>query len=493
MPTLKLEVPLNRVEGDLELRVEVQDGAVIDAWCSGTLFRDFETLLTGRGHLDGLVLTPRICGICSTAHMLAAVRALEAVAGLAPPPDAVRLRNVALAAEAVQSDARHAFLMYGADFANPAHLGRAFHAEAVRRYAPAVGTSTGHVLAATRDLLDVVAFVGGRWPHAPFMVPGGVTQRPSAYELQQMRLQIDACLRWYQQHVLGCSLERWTRVGSADDLDAWLAEAPAHRDSELGFFVSVARELGLDRRAAGRRNFLSYGGFPSPAGGSGDGAWLVPPGFSRGGRVEPFDPAAIAEHLGHSWLVGPAEPQPPSRGTTEPYALGREGGRYSWAKAPRYDGLPAETGPLAEAVFRGDALLVDLLRQRGPTPFVRQLARIVRGAHLLPAMQGWLRDVRPEGEFYVSPGPRFPDGEGFGCVQAARGALGHWIRVRDERLEHYQIVCPTTWNASPRDDHGLRGPIEEAVVGTPVADPDDPVEVGYVVRSFDPCLVCTVH
>ncbi len=493
MATLTLDVPLNRVEGDLEVRIEARDGVVADAWCTGTLFRDFETVLVGRGHLDGLVITPRICGICSTAHLLAAVRALEDVAGLQPPPDAIRLRNVVMAAEAVQSDARHAFLMFAVDLASPVHAGRSFHDEAVRRYTAVVGQSARHVLAATRDLVEVIQFVGGRWPHSSYMVPGGLTQGPARHELQQIRLLVESARRWYERHVLGCPCERWQAVDSAEGLDAWLAEAPAHSDSELGFFVRAAREAGLDRIASARRNFLSYGGYPAPEGGTGRGAWLAPPGFARGGRLEPLNEPCITEHLAHSWLVGDESPVSPARGTTKPYATGHENDRYSWAKAPRYDGLPAETGPLAEAVFRGDPLLVDLLRRQGPSPFVRHLARIGRGALLLPAMQRWLADVTPRGECYLAPRAPFPDGAGFGGVQAARGALGHWVRIRDERIEHYQIVSPTTWNASPRDDNGARGPIEEALIGVPLSDPAHPVEAAHVVRSFDPCLVCTVH
>ena len=117
--TLTINVPLNRVEGDLEVRAEVRDGAVVDAWCSGTMYRGFETIMVGRGPLDGLVITPRICGICSTSHLTAAALALDAISGAVPPPEAVALRNVAMLTEHVQSDVRQAFLMFAADFANP--------------------------------------------------------------------------------------------------------------------------------------------------------------------------------------------------------------------------------------------------------------------------------------------------------------------------------------------------------------------------------------
>ena len=140
----------------------------------------------------------------------------------------------------------------------------------------------------------------------------------------------------------------------------------------------------------------------------------------------------------------------------------------------------------------GDPLFTDLVRNHGSCTSVRQLARVVRGARWLPVMQTWLEEVVQDGEFYVPPG-KIESGEGVGLTQAARGALGHWVRVRDGKIEHYQLITPTAWNVSPRDDRGVAGPLEQAAIGTEVKDPENPVELGHVVRSFDPCLVCTVH
>jgi len=168
--------------------------------------------------------------------------------------------------------------------------------------------------------------------------------------------------------------------------------------------------------------------------------------------------------------------------------------KYSWSKAPRYAGLPAETGPLAERIVGGDPLFGDLLRRDGANLVIRQLARLTRPATLLAAMESWLGEMaaRPDQPYY-EPVPPIKDGRGFGLVEAARGALGHWVEIRDGKIARYQIVTPTAWNGSPRDHAGVRGPWEEALIGTPIADIDNPVEAGHVVRSFDPCLVCTVH
>lgn len=503
-PSLTIDVPLNRVEGDLEVRAQLDGDRVSDAWSAGTMFRGFETILCGRGALDSLVITPRICGICGTSHLTAAVLALEAVAGIAPPPDAVRLRNVALATEHIQSDMRHGFLMFAADFANPAHSSRQLFQEAVRRYAPLRGAAAIETIRETKKVLEIVAILGGQWPHSSYMVPGGIVSLPSPADLLRCRLLLRHYRDWYERWVLGCPLERWLAVGSVADLDAWLDEQPSHRECEVGFLVRFARDLGLDRLGRGCGCFVSFGSLPLPEGtrvAGHRGRMLVPAGFARlasgsdrtgaGIEVTGFDQGKVAEHVAHSWFTDYEGGRHPFEGRTEPYASGDEGQKYSWAKAPRYDGHPAETGPLAEAVVAGNPLFLDFLARSGPSALARELARLGRAATLIPAMETWLEEIGG-GPFYTPAGD-VPDGQGFGLTEAARGALGHWVTIEGGQVRRYQIITPTAWNASPRDSAGVRGPIEEALVGTRVANSDDPVELGHVVRSFDPCLVCTVH
>ncbi|MBI5831418.1 MAG: nickel-dependent hydrogenase large subunit [Armatimonadetes bacterium] len=493
---VQIGVPLNRVEGDLDLRVELTDGVVTEAWCSGTMYRGFERMMVGRDALDGLVITPRICGMCTTAHLTAAVTALEHLGGITPPPDALRLRNVALMVEDLQNDLRHGFLMYAGDLANPRWSAEPFYPEAQRRFAPFAGETVIEVLRETKHVLEVVAILGGQWPHSSFMVPGGVVSAPGSAELVQCRLLVHAFRQWYEQRILGCSLERWQDVRSADDLDAWLDESPHHGDGAIGFWLRCARAIGLDRLGAGHGNYLSYGGFPVPddsaVRGLGGGSSFIPAGFASGDHVRALDEASIAEDIASSWYDDGPEPRHPSQGKTKPYATGHEGARYSWAKAPRYAGLSAETGPLAEMVMGANPLITDLLAASGPSALTRQLARLVRPAVLLPAIETWLAELRGDARCYERP--ELPvEGEGRGLVAAARGALGHWIRVAEGRLTAYQIITPTGWHAGPRDAGGQRGYTEEALIGTPVADPDNPVELGHVVRSFDHCMVCTVH
>ncbi len=487
---------MNRVEGDLEVHAELRDDLVVRAWCSGTLYRGFETLMVGRGSLDGLVITPRICGICSTSHLHAAALALDQIHHARVPAEGQRVRNVALMAEHLQSDLRQHALMFCPDMLHPSYADTALYDAAVERYAPNAGRVTLEVVRRTRRLLDIIAILGGQWPHSNFMVPGGVVCLPTQADLQQCRLLLAEYRRWYEAQVLGCSIERWHQLRGVDELDAWLAERPEHASSEVGFLLRWGAAHDWAELGAHDCSLISYGSLVLPGGSQVRGrkrsSVLMTGGVASNGHVRPLVQAEISEHIACSWFQGYEGGRHPSRGVTMPYATGLEGDRYSWAKAPRYQDRPAETGALAELVVGGHPLLQDMVASRGSTVLARQLARLVRGAELLPAMQTWLEEIDPGGEFYRSPDP-YDGGEGVGLTQASRGALGHWVRIEDDRIAHYQIITPTAWNASPRDANGVPGPMETALAGTRLPAPDAPVQLGHVVRSFDPCLVCTVH
>jgi len=493
-----LQMPVNRVEGDLDLKVEVADKYVVEAWCSGTMFRGFEQILVGRGPLDGLVITPRVCGICGTAHLTAASRALDAIAGAEVPDNGLRLRNVALMAEHIQSDVRHGFLMFTADFANSAYRKHPLYEEAVRRYEPFRGRTVIETVRETKNVLEIVALLGGQWPHSSYMVPGGVVSVPGQSDLLQCLHLLKQYRQWYETRVLGCEIGRWNDIRNASDLESWLMDKEEHRESEIGFFLRFAKKAGLDAVGKGHGNFISFGSFDLPhqtelKPGRAEDNRLVPSGFARGATVEAFDAEKIQEHVSHSWFRDLGEARHPFDGETRPYASGSEGEKYSWAKAPRYDGVPAETGPLAEAVIAGRPLFVDIVTKSGPNVLIRELARLTRPARLLEALETSIREMLTEGGDFYNPPGEIVEGVGSGLTQAARGSLGHWVKIEDKKIVHYQIITPTAWHASPRDDNGVRGVMEEALVGTLVKDDGNPVEIGHVIRSFDACLVCTVH
>lgn len=488
--------PLNRVEGDLEVFVEIENGVVTEARSAGIMYRGFENILVGRAPLDGLVLTPRICGICSTSHLKAAAKALDMFFKAKVPDNAKRVRNVTLIAEKMQNDFRHAFLLFMSDFTNQEHKSHSLYSEAVERYRPLKGETAIQTIQETKKVLEIIAILGGQWPHSSFMVPGGVVCIPSAHEISHCLFLLSNFRQWYERRVLGCTIERWLEVRNKSDIDVWLDETDSHANSDLGFFVRFAREAGLDKLGKGHGNFISFGSMEMPENTAikshnNDGLFL-PSGFTYNSRVHTFNQEKITEDLSHSWFSDESAKHP-FDGVTTPYASGSEGGRYSWAKAPRYDGMPAETGPLAEMVMAADPLVLDMVREDGPNVYLRELARLVRTVFLIPIMEQWLKETAScKEEFYCDHGEA-ENGDGYGLVEAPRGALGHWVKIGEEKIENYQIITPTAWNASPRDANGVRGPWEEALIGTEIKDLDNPVELDHIIRSFDPCLVCTVH
>lgn len=482
-----VRVPFNRVEGDLDVRVEISDGVVTDAWVSGTMFRGFETMMIGRGPLDGLVITPRICGICSTSHLHAAAHALDDLTGIDVPGNATRLRNVTQMAEHLQSDMRHLFLMFAVDFTDSCYQQRSFYKEAAERYTPFKGSTLIDVVKQTRRILEIVAIIGGQWPHSSFMVPGGIVSLPSLSDLRQCRMLVTQFRKWFERQILGGGLEQWRQVTTVEALEAWCREA-ARSKAELPLLLAIGRELNLDRCGAGHGNYLSYGSLPFPA--DEKPGHLFAAGFWQQGGPKLFDPKGITEDVSSSWYAEAKSGSPLlSASLAEP---DKQGPAYSWVKAPRYQQAPAETGPLGELLIGGNPLLKDWINLRGESVMARELARIVRCADLLPTMERWLLEAADEGPLYRQP-DNIVTGSGIGLTQASRGALGHWVRVTDGEIAHYQIVSPTSWNASPRDSRGTHGPLEKALLGTPVENEQHPIELGHIVRSFDPCLVCAVH
>jgi Ni,Fe-hydrogenase I large subunit len=219
-----------------------------------------------------------------------------------------------------------------------------------------------------------------------------------------------------------------------------------------------------------------------------------------------FDQNNIIEHVNHSWYqdVPAMHPFKEDAPIPTPSSILEEtdfSGKYSWAKAPRYNDMALEAGPLARVVMNAnpanlphqikDPLFGDIMNKLGPSVFVRSLARMHEAVSYYTHIKEWLGQIRLDDEFYIKP--KEQDGQGFGATEAVRGALAHWIDIQDGVIKNYQIVAPTTWNVGPKDERGQMGAIESALMGLEIADEHEPVEVGMVARSFDSCLVCTVH
>ena len=489
--------PLNRVEGDLEIFLEVEDNVVRDAWSAGTMYRGIENIMVGRGPLDGLVITPRICGICTNSHLSAAAKALDMVFNASVPDNAKRVRNIATIVEQLQNDMRQSFLLFMPDFTNKKYKGHDLYEEAVKRYEPLKGKTAIQTITETKRLLEIIAMLGGQWPHSSFIVPGGVLSIASKSEIMQCRLLLGSFRTWYETCVLGCGMDTFNEIKTKGDLYAWLEASESHQKSEVGFFLRITGAYQMEKLGSGHDTFISFGSLDMPDDTDlspvKKGALFFPAGFSKKLTVSEFNQENIIEDISSSWFDSGEKESHPFNGLTNPYATGGEKHKYTWAKAPRYNGYPAETGPLAEMIISSNPLFTDLVEKDGPNLVNRQLARITRPATLIPLIDTWLSELAISNDNFYKSYRKSEQGEGFGLIHAPRGALGHWVKIKDGKINKYQIITPSTWNASPRDSKGVRGPWEEALIGTRLQDTDNPVEVDHIVRSFDPCLVCTVH
>ncbi|POZ53543.1 nickel-dependent hydrogenase large subunit [Methylovulum psychrotolerans] len=495
-----IQIDLNRVEGDLDFQLELEDGKIVDARCIGSLYRGFEQILVDRNPKDALVITPRICGICGTAQLNAAVLALEQVGRIPVPPAAVRIRNLCLMAETVQSDLRQSFLFFTADFCHPKYRHKPLYEKARAAFLPFKGWAHCGALEYSRHIVEIIALFGGQWPHSSYMLPGGVTTPASQRHIIDSLSIVNKLTRGFEQMVLGGDLETWLALQSADDFFAWLTAKGSHADSAIGLFTQMSRDIGLHRVGFGTPHMLSYGAYDDP-----DAAGTFPPqhqrlfkaGFLNGdtGIIEAFEQAEITEHVRYSWFQPYAGGRHPFQGQTIP-DYQPHSDRYTWCKAPRYQNKVVQTGPLADALINGEALICSLYQAEGGNAWLRQFARLHRTARLLLKMRETLHQLaaHPNAPHIINPPEKdIPDGEGFGLVTAARGALGHWVQITDGVISRYQVVTPTAWNASPKDSEGRHGHWESSLLGLAVDDPEDLVEIGHIIRSHDPCLVCTVH
>ncbi len=475
----------NRVEGDLEVRIEVEGDRVRDAWVISPLFRGFEQMLEGKAPEDALVYVPRICGICSVSQSVAAARALAAAQGIEPTANGHLAANLILACENLADHLTHFYLFFMPDFARPeAYDGLPWFEEIAARFRAQTGSAAREVLPARAAFLHLTGILAGKWPHTLAIQPGGTTVAVDAARIARLRMILHGFRDFLERTLFGDCLEAVAEIDSEAALWAWVEEG----EGDFRRFLRLAGALKLEGLGRAQDRFMSFGVYPDE-----DGETLFPAGIATatGGR-EPLDTAAIREDLSHAWLRGGEAPRHPRQGVTRPHAPD-DGPAYTWCKAPRLAGEPMEVGALARQQVAGHPLIRDLVRRSGGNVRNRVIARLLEIARVVPEMEGWLAALRP-GEPFCRHGRTPEAGEGEGLAEAARGSLGHWLQVRDGRIANYQIIAPTTWNFSPRDAEGRPGPLEQALIGAPVRPGErEPVAVQHIVRSFDPCMVCTVH
>ena len=465
--------PFNRVEGDLEVSLDLEAGSVRAAFVNSPLFRGFEQIMVGRPALDALAIVPRICGICSVAQSAAAAAALAGAMGVVPAPNGILARHLIQATENLADHLSHFYLFFMPDFARPAYVDRNWHAAVARRFAAVSGEASAEVLPARANFMKLMGFLAGRWPHTLAIQPGGSTRAITVGERVRLLALLREFRSFLERRLFADTLEAVAALDSKAALLAWAAS----RDGDFAAFLRLAEDLGLDRLGRAHDHFLSFGAYD-----------LFPAGRWHRGEVESIDQAAIAEDSSHAWLVAD-RPLHPAQGET--LVSADKAAAYTWCKAPRYAGEPTEVGALARQVIAGHPLLRDWVLTAGGSVMARVVARLLELALVVPQMETWVKALRP-GDPFCTQGVVPDEGSGIGLVEAARGSLGHWLSIRRGRIERYQIIAPTTWNFSPRDANGTPGPLEQALIGLPAGETAPPT-VQHVVRSFDPCMVCTVH
>jgi len=463
MPTTINLGPVTRVEGHLE--VEVTIGAVggvqqvIAAKSTGAMFRGFEIILQGRDPRDAVQYTQRICGVCPISHGMAAALNLEAAFGVAAPDNGRIMRNLVLGANYVQSHILHFYHLAALDFIDTTTVAATNIPPWTPRYSTPdmvkgtlAATLVGHyvqALAMRRKAHQMGAIVGGRLPCTPTFVAGGSTEVPDATKISNFR-------------TLLSELRGFIDTVYVPDVLAVAGLFPQYY--QLG---------------KGPGNLLAYGVFDLNAAG---GTKLLKRGRYTQGAFGTVDTNQIKEFVKYSWYSSPSGLNPAAGVTT---SSATKANAYSWVKAPRYLNLPHEVGALARMWVNGDYT-------NGISALDRHAARALECQKVANAMDGWLNELVPGQPTFA--GKAVPQtATGMGLTEAPRGALGHWSQITNGVISRYQIITPTAWNASPMDDNNVSGPLDQALVGTPVADINQPIEVLRVIHSFDPCLSCAVH
>ena len=543
--------PITRIEGHLRIQAEVNGGVITDAWSSSTMYRGIEKILQGRDPRDAWYFTQRFCGVCTTVHSIASVRSVENALNITVPFNAEMIRNIIIGTQLVQDHVIHFYHLHALDWVD---ITSGLKADPVKTAALAASISDWPLNSPTyfKEVQDKIkAFVGkGRlgpfsnayWGHPAYKLPPEANLMATAHYLEALDWQrevikIHALLGSKNPHP-----QTFLVGGMAIPIDPQSQNAlNADKIAEISKLITKAKAFvekvyipdllavasfykewaGI---GAGIGNYMSYGEYPLEAGGKK--LWL-PPGIILNrdlSKVHPVDQQKIAEYVDHSWYEGGGgKGLHPWEGSTEahytgpkpPYQMLDTNQKYSWVKAPRYETKAMEVGPLAKmlvAYASGHAptkAAVDYVLKQlgvGPEALFSTLGRTAaRGietlivAQQLPVFLDMLIANISEGDFIIHNNEKWdPDtwpkeAAGYGFHDAPRGALGHWIRIKDKQILNYQAVVPSTWNASPRDAKGQMGAYEAALIGTPIADENKPLEILRTIHSFDPCLACAVH
>jgi len=565
--------PITRIEGHLRIEAELDgSGTISKAYSSGTAVRGIELIVQGRDPRDLWAFTQRICGVCTTVHALASVRAVENALGIKIPLNANLIRNIMFGAQMVHDHTVHFYQLHALDWVNVVSAAQADPVKAseiAQSYAPWSNwpkTSPAYfkdILAKLKKIIDsgqLGIFATGYWDHPAYILPPEINLIAVAHYLEALDWQreivrihtIFGGRNPHPNYVVGgvpwpidlnsdnaLNTSRLTEVGRQLDMALEFVNNVYYADAIL--LAAAYRDW---RYGGGLKNYISYGDMP-PNDIDDVASYRFPRGavldynLNEVHPVDMVDPKQIQEFVDHSWYTYDGKEKPgygkhPFEGETSlnftgpkpPFEYLNVEGKYSWVKAPRWEEKPMEVGPLARMivgyaakneVIRGTvdealARVNETTKALGGTDTVdiywmhsaigRTLARALDAKIALQYVKEdfdrLLANIKA-GDWSTFNGKKWDpstwpkEAKGVGYTEAPRGALGHWVVIKDGKVERFQAVVPTTWNASPRDALENVGAYEASLVGTPIHKADEPVEILRIIHSFDPCMACAVH
>lgn len=549
--------PITRIEGHLRIEAEVKDGVITDAWSSSTMVRGIENIVRGRDPRDVWAFVQRTCGVCTTVHALASVRAVEDALDIVVPPNAELVRNIMVAALYMHDHVVHFYHLHALDWVDVVNALKA-DPKATSELAQSISSwpksSPGYFSDIKKRLTKFVEsgqlgiFANGYWGHPQMKLPAeanlmAVAHYLEALEWQKEIVKVHTIFGGKNPHPnylvggMACAIntespgglnaERLAYVGRLMEQGKQFVEQVYIPD--LLAIASFYKDWGAIGKGFG--NYMSYGEYPTN-GYRDVSSFKFPQGvildrdLSKVHDVNHRDNEEIKEFINNSWYDYPGgdnESLHPWDGETNinytgpkpPYDFLDVDKKYSFIKTPRWKGLPMEVGPLSRILVgyaSGDkeiqeevGAVLSYLNVPAEALFSTLGRTAARGlCAKLSARWGWdfyqqLLDNIKNGDSRMANMERWEpsswpaEAKGVGYMEAPRGGLAHWIRIKDGKTANYQQVVPTTWNGSPRDPGGQRSPYESTLIGTPVADTELPLEIIRTIHSFDPCLACSVH
>ena len=547
--------PITRIEGHLRIEAQAENGRITNAWSTSTQFRGIEIIMQGRDPRDAWAFTQRICGVCTVVHAVASCRAVEDALGIRIPPNANLIRNLVHGMQFVQDHVIHFYHLHALDWVDVTSALRADPA-ATARLAASLSPWPNNSATWFREVKDRLAkfvstgqlgiFTNGYWGHPAYKLPPEANLMAVAHYLEALDWQRDvirlhAIFGGKNPHpnflvggmASAINLDGTATINAERLTDIRDMITRAQRFVEQVYFPDLVAIASFYKDWAaiggGVKNYLSVGEFPEGNVEEFDKLYL-PRGIILDrdlATVHPYDSAKVKEYITSSWYeyergddVGlhPYEGETKAKysGPPTPWTYLQQEKKYSWLKSPRYDGLPMEVGPLARMLVayasgheEARALVGDVLGKLNVGPAAlfstlgRTAARGIETVLLARRLNTWYDslvarirsgDTQTFTKDKWEPETWPAKAQGYGYLDAPRGALGHWVQIENGKISRYQCVVPSTWNAGPRDPQGVVGPYEAALTDNhPLVDPERPIEILRTVHSFDPCMACGVH